>query len=32
VVALHSETNGLDAWYRLTKNKILDEKFGPLGH
>lgn len=32
IVALHSDTNGLDSWYRLTKNKILDEKFGSCGH
>jgi protein phosphatase PTC4 len=32
IVALHRDFNSLDTWYRLMKNKILDEKFGKSGH
>lgn len=32
IVAFHSDLNSLDTWYRFMKNKILDEKFGKLGH
>lgn len=32
IIALHQNLNGLDDWYMNIKNKILDEKFGKLGH
>lgn len=32
VVALHRDLKNLDTWYLKMKNKILDEKFGRLGH
>lgn len=32
IVALHKDLKNLDAWYHVMKNKILDEKFGRMGH
>ena len=32
IVALHEKLKGLDDWYFHIKNKILDEKFGKMGH
>lgn len=32
IIALHKDLGNLDTWYQKTKNQILDEKFGRLGH
>lgn len=32
LVALHKDMKNMDAWYRMMKNKVLNEKFGKYGH